>query len=76
MPITYYDRSETTAECGIFQLVGLHDKRCKMYMRNQIQDCHGRRRIKQEGDSFHQQIGLKFQEETSDYIWSTAIYGA
>jgi hypothetical protein len=33
-----------------------------------IQDCHGKRSIQQEEDSFHQQIGLKFKEETSKVL--------
>jgi hypothetical protein len=29
-----------------------------------MQDCHGKGSIQQEEDSFHQQIGIKFEEET------------
>jgi hypothetical protein len=31
-----------------------------------MQDCRGKSSIQQEGDSFHQQIGLKFKEETCE----------
>ena len=34
---------------------------------NQIQDCHGKSCIQQE-DSFYQQIGLKFEEETNKML--------
>ena len=33
-----------------------------------IQDCHGKKCIKQEEDSFCQQIGLKFEEETNKMV--------
>ena len=34
---TDYDRSKSTAECGIFKISGLSsDKFCKIYTRNQI----------------------------------------
>ena len=36
-----------------------------MYMQNYIQDCQGKSRIRQEEDSFHQETGLQFKEETS-----------
>jgi hypothetical protein len=35
---------------------------------NEIQNCHGKSNIQQEEDSFHQQIGLKFKEETSKVL--------
>jgi hypothetical protein len=42
-------------------------------------DCHGRSSMQQEEGSFHQQVGLKFKEETIElvkcYIWSIAWYG-
>ena len=33
-----------------------------------IQDCHGKSYIQQEEDSFYQQIGLKFEEETNKML--------
>jgi len=40
-------------------------------------DCHGKSCIQQEEDSFYQQIGLKFEEETNKMLhWSMALYGA
>ena len=33
-----------------------------------MQDCHGENRIQQEEDSFRQQIGLKFKEQTSKTV--------
>jgi hypothetical protein len=41
---------------------------CKMYTWNEIKDCYCKIGIKQEGESFHQQIGLKFKEETSEVL--------
>jgi predicted HD phosphohydrolase len=42
-----------------------------------MQNYHGKISIQQEEESFHQQTGLKFKEETSKcYIWSIAFYGA
>ena len=35
---------------------------------NLIQVCHGKSSIHQEEDSLHQQIGLKFKEETSKVL--------
>jgi hypothetical protein len=35
---------------------------------NYIQNCHGKSSIQQEEDSFHQQTGLKFKEETSKVL--------
>jgi hypothetical protein len=41
-----------------------------------VQYYHGKSSIQQEG-SFHQQIGYKLKEETSEvYIWITALCGA
>jgi hypothetical protein len=40
-PRTDYSRSKTNGENGISQLLGLHDKLCKIYTWNLIQDCHG-----------------------------------
>jgi hypothetical protein len=37
-------------------------------MQNEIQDFQGKSGIQQEKDSFHQQIGLKFKEETSEVL--------
>jgi hypothetical protein len=34
-----------------------------------MQYCHGKRNILQEKDSFHQQIGLKFKEESSEVLY-------
>jgi len=34
-----------------------------MYMWNEILDCHGKNSNQQ--DTFHQQMGLKFKEETN-----------
>ena len=45
-----------------------HNKWCKKYTWNEIPDCHGKRNINQE-DSFHQKIGLKFEEETTFGAW-------
>ena len=40
-----------------------------MYTLNYIQDCHGKTCIQQEEeDSFYQQIGLKFEEETNKIL--------
>jgi len=39
-----------------------------MYMCNQMHDCHGRSDFQQEEDSFHQENGLTFQEETSKVL--------
>ena len=39
-----------------------------MYMWNYIQDCHGKSCIQQEEDSFYQQIGLKFEEESNKML--------
>jgi len=33
-----------------------------------ILDCHGKSCIQQEEDSFYQQIGLKFEEETNKML--------
>ena len=42
-----------------------------------LYDCHAKSNIQQLEGSFHQQIGLTFQEETSKFhIWSRALYGA
>jgi hypothetical protein len=32
--------------------------------------------LQQEEGSFYKQIGLKFKEETSSYIWNITLYGA
>jgi len=40
---------------------------------------YGKSSIQQEEDSFYQQIGLTFEEETNKikcYIWGMALYGA
>jgi hypothetical protein len=51
-------------------------KWCKMYTWNQIQECHNKNCIQQK-DSFHQQTGLVFKEETSKcYVWSIGLCGA
>jgi len=43
----------------------------------QIQDLHGKSCIYQEEESFYQQIGLKFEEETSEVLrLRVALYGA
>ena len=38
-------------------------------MRNQIQDFHGTRSIKEAEDSFRQQNGLKFEEEANKVLY-------
>jgi len=35
-----------------------------MYTENKIRDCQGKSSFQQEEDTFHQQTGLKFEEET------------
>ena len=39
-----------------------------MYVWNKIQGCHGKSCVQQEEDSLYQQIGLKFEEETSKML--------
>jgi hypothetical protein len=46
----------------------LGNKWCKMYTRNEIQDCHGKRSIQEVESSFHQQSELKFKEEASKVL--------
>ena len=42
---------------------------CDSYLKtNQRQDCHSKSNIQQEEGSFHQQIRLKFKEETSKVL--------
>jgi len=36
-----------------------------LYTRNKIQDFHGKNGIQQDKDSFYQQTGITFKEETS-----------
>jgi hypothetical protein len=50
-----------------------------MYKRNETKNFHGKSSIQQEEESFHQQIEVKFKEETTIlkcYIWIIALYGA
>jgi hypothetical protein len=48
-----------------------------MYRGTYIQDCHSKSGFQQEAESLHEQIGLKFKEETIKkcQTWSTALYG-
>jgi hypothetical protein len=39
-----------------------------MYTWKYIQDCHGKSSVHQEEDSFHQQLCLKFKQETSELL--------
>jgi len=39
-----------------------------MDKRNQIRDYHGKSIVQEEEGSFHQQIGIKFKEETSEIL--------
>jgi len=41
-----------------------------MYEWNQNRDYHGKSIVQQEEGSFHQQIGLKFKEETNEILYS------
>ena len=40
-----------------------------------MRDCNGKSTFQQEEKSFHQQIRLKFNDETKFHIWTTDLYG-
>jgi len=67
IPSNNYDRPKKLENVECFKYLGsmlTNDKRCTC----EIQDFHGKSCIQQEEDSFYQQIGLKFEEETNKML--------